>query len=111
MFEPKTIHDQSDWIASVKNKGESFQKYVEYKPNLVNEQRQTICIQPLDETITKGFMEVCKKFIEAFYYGVKVEILKAIDVKTLGTHTRQHFSGQTQYHAYEILKAMFKFVP
>lgn len=37
MFEPKTIHDQSDWIASVKNKGESFQKYVEYKPNLVNE--------------------------------------------------------------------------
>jgi len=37
MFEPKTIHNQSDWIPSVKNKGESFQKYVEYKPNLVNE--------------------------------------------------------------------------
>lgn len=31
------IHDEGEWIPCVKNKGESFQKYVEYKPNLVSE--------------------------------------------------------------------------
>lgn len=94
MFSPKEIHDESDWIPSVKNKGESFDKYVEYKPNLITEQWQTICIQPLDKTITIEFMQICKKFIEAFYYGVKVEILKPMDVKSLGTHTRDH-GGRT----------------
>ena len=39
MFQPKEIHDASDWIPSVKNKGESFTKYVEYKPNLITKER------------------------------------------------------------------------
>ena len=75
LFDKKEILDEDDWIPSIKEEAESFWQFVDSEPNLLTAQKNTICIMSLDKSISKEFILKCKEFVEAFYFGIKVQIL------------------------------------
>ena len=109
-FDKMTIDDEYDWIARVKNKPQSFDSYVKSNPNKLYEERKTLYIQALDKSISPKFLEKCKEFCEAFYYGLPVKILKNIDISELNVKTRGK-GKSIQYHALQILRNAKRLVP
>ena len=89
MFDRKQINDEDEWIPSIKEQAQSFAQFVESKPNLITEQKNTICIMALDKSIPREFVEKCKEFVEAFFFGIKVQILKSININSLKVRTRK----------------------
>ena len=86
--ERMTIENKFEWIPAMLEQPQSFEEYKKSAFNIIYETRKTIYILPLDSTITEEFLESCKNYCEAFYYGMNVKILKTKDVTTLGIKTR-----------------------
>ena len=86
--ERMTIENKFEWIPAMLEQPQSFEEYKKSAFNIIYETRKTIYILPLDSTITEEFLESCKNYCEAFYYGMNVKILKTKDVTTLGINTR-----------------------
>ena len=99
MFDKKQIKSKDEWIPSTKEEAESFVQFVEAKPNLLTAQKNTICIMSLDKSIPQEFVVKCKEFVEAFYFGIKVQILKSININSLKVATRKKKNRQIQYNA------------
>ena len=89
---------------SHKENGQTYDDY--QKPNaknIVTQQRYKIYIFAIDPTISEEFLAKLKRYCEAFYTGMVVEImtpkvpdfLDKLDVP----HRENPYSGLLQYHA------------
>ena len=83
MFSPKTIVANGDWLCSHREKPQTFNIY--NRPGVRNEvtsEREKIYFLITDEKINEGFVQKLKKYTEAFYTGLKVEIMYPKTTKT-----------------------------
>lgn len=105
-----TIEDEEDWIPSMKNKPQSFDSWLKSKPNRVTSERKTLYILALDKSISDLFLENCRLYCSAFFYGLPVKVLDNIDIKKIEVKSRGS-KGTIQYNAREILKKAKKRIP
>ncbi|CAI2374251.1 unnamed protein product [Moneuplotes crassus] len=109
-FDRMRILNSGEWIPCMENKPQSYPAYLKSNPNKLFETRKTIYILGLDESISMGFLENCRKYCEAFYFGLPVKILDNIDVKELNVKSRGK-SDSIQYSAKQILTKAKRKIP
>lgn len=78
-FTPMPKPEPGDWLASQKEKPQSFDVYKEPYVNFVTPDKRTIYLQPFGK-FNKNFMDMLVAFCEVFYPGTLVKILPEKDL-------------------------------
>ena len=68
------IESPDEWIPSTQQESQNYDGYTVSGYNDLYQDRKTIYIQPLDKSITEEFLEECKMYCEAFFFGLPVVI-------------------------------------
>ena len=102
--------DEGDWLASHKENGQTFDEYLAYKKIKIGTLGKStlyfLPFQHLDETL----LAQCLKFCQAFFYGVPVKYMPAVDIKATKVENRiNDYSHKIQYNALQIMGAAKQF--
>ena len=112
LFKPIPNPKASDWLVEHKETGQTFEGYSKGVHNKVTVNRNTIYIQPLEDSIDQEFLETLKLFILAYYKGMNVKIKELLNVKKIGVESRvNEYSKKLQYNAGQILERIENHVP
>lgn len=87
-FSLKRIVTGGDWLVSHKEKGMTFPSYERSGRNLVTVRRRTIYMLPLDDNFEKELLDIVKRFVEVFYTGMQVKVMKTAPIHKLGAKNR-----------------------
>lgn len=68
-FKPMGTPQESDWLVSFKESGQTFEEYISGKPTLPTAERKTIYIQPIGEFTAsqRKVLNLTAEYMEAFY--------------------------------------------
>lgn len=110
-WKPKVPPTEGEWLASQKENGQTFDQFqAKACVKIQQGKRDTICIQPLDLTLSKEFLSNLKMMCQAFFQ-VNVRFLETLDIETFErdkVKTRASYGGDNiQYNAIDINKAMY----
>ena len=106
LFDPIPKPGPSDWLADHDEDGQTYEAYISQRKNYVDETRNVIYIQPLED-INKEFVEKLSKFTQAYYHGLKVKIRKVVHLENLEVDNRKNEQiGKIQYNATQILREL-----
>ncbi|MFH1725535.1 MAG: archaemetzincin [Elusimicrobiota bacterium] len=90
-FEPVPDPKPGDWLAEHRELGQSFEKFLESKPNRPEEARSTLYIQPLGEFPKKRSPSLKRlKEFAGIFFGTETDLLKPSDLKKTGITTRDN---------------------
>ena len=109
-FSHKRLVTGSDWLVSHKEKGMSYPSYERSGRNLVTARRRTIYILPLDYNFEEGLLDIVKRFVEVYYTGMQVKIMKTTPIHKLGAKYRETPYGN-QYLVGNVLAKVKPMVP
>jgi archaemetzincin len=77
IFAPKKILTIGDWLRSNREIPQSFNLYNRPEVrNNITPQRKVIYFNVIDERITEEFLGKLKTYCEAFFLGMKIEIIR-----------------------------------
>jgi archaemetzincin len=111
-FSPIQKPGPEDWLANYDEEGQTFEVFISQKKHAPDQTRNTIYIQPLEDTIDDDFLKQLQQFCEAFFLGMKIAIKKRVDVAKAGITSRiNEGTGKRQYHAGEILSYLQSKIP
>lgn len=106
-FDPLPEPGPDDWLAEHDEDGQAYDTYLSQHKNLVDEKKNVIYIQPLGKGIDLPFLETLKKFVHAYYYGLRVKVLRGIPMEKFEVDNRiSEETGKIQYNATQILKKL-----
>ena len=112
-FEPIPEHGPGDWLAVHEVTGQTFQQFVESKPNKPTKKRNKIYLQPLGE-FSDGSgpsLERLRQFTAAFF-DMPVEVADPVDLDGANVTSRVNpQTGKTQLLTTDMLKALKQRVP
>jgi len=81
LFEPKRIYNGGDWLASHKEKGQTYGMYQGSKyVNYVTPKKNTIYLFLLNDDISKDRIDTLVRYTLAFYTSMNVKILRPGDM-------------------------------
>ncbi|XP_028286562.1 archaemetzincin-2 [Parambassis ranga] len=86
LFQPITLHSDSDWILAHPEVPEDFQNFYRYLSRRTpNASQNTIYIQTIGSfgdvgAQTEQYVKWLKSYCQAFFYGLSVELLPAVSV-------------------------------
>ena len=111
LFLPKKILTYGDWLIDHREKSQTFNMYNRQGVrNDVTAARSKIYFHVTDDKIKKDFLAKLKRYCEAFYTGMTIDIMYPPSTKTsqefMKLHqipSREGYSGYTQYLAPNIL--------
>jgi len=104
LFDPLPKPGPNDWLADHDEDGQTYEAYISQLKNYVDEKRNVIYIQPLED-IDKEFIEKLRKFTKAYYFGLEVKIRKVMHLEKMEVDNRINDSiGKRQYNATQILR-------
>ena len=109
-FEPINPPDEQDWLHNQEEMGQTFDTYLGQPHNVIDERRKRIYIVPLESSIPESFLERLRAYCQAFFFGVKIVKLKAIDVENKGVSCRTN-NDKKQFNAKDVLKCLEKVLP
>ena len=66
-----------DWLYTVREIGQDFNRYLRYPINKVTPRQKTIYIQPL-EKMNETFLEMLGVYCQAFFFGCEVKVCKKV---------------------------------
>lgn len=111
-FEPMNPPEPEEWLATFKEKGQTFEEYINDNPTLPTEQRQTLYIQPLGKFDAKQLRVIAQtaEFLGIFYdLPVKTLPVKKFDKPLSMKNTRNNpFTYQEQVRTGYILDDILK---
>ena len=111
-WRPKEPPGPHDWLASQAEEGQTYEQFTVNKNAIVEAgKRDTICVQPLDTSLSKHFLADLRLMCEAFFQ-VKVKVLATLDLDVFeeGKVEKREspVEGHAQYNAPGILAALFR---
>ncbi|XP_006886319.1 PREDICTED: archaemetzincin-2 isoform X1 [Elephantulus edwardii] len=111
LFEPITLHSESDWIASHPENPQDFEQFFnDPKRKIPSTEKHTIYIQSIGSLgntriVSEEYIKWLKSYCEAFFYGLSVKLLEPIPVSATRCSFRVNENTQNlQIHAGDILK-------
>lgn len=111
-FEPMNPPEADEWLATFKEKGQTFEEYINNNPTLPTEQRQTLYVQPLGKFDAKQLRVIAQtaEFLGIFYdLPVKTLPVKKYDKPLSMKNTRNNpFTYQEQVRTGYILDDILK---
>ncbi|XP_028376839.1 archaemetzincin-2 isoform X1 [Phyllostomus discolor] len=118
LFEPITLHSQSDWITSHPEPPQDFEEFFnDPSRKTPSPEKHSIyiqCIGSLGNTrvISEEYIKWLKGYCEAFFYGLTVKLLEPVPVTATKCSFRVNDNTQNlQIHAGHILKFLKKKKP
>ncbi len=77
LFDQKKTLSIGDWLRSNRENPQSFNLYNRPEVrNYITPHRKVIYFNVIDERITDEFLEKLKRYCEAFFLGMKIEIIR-----------------------------------
>jgi archaemetzincin len=111
-FEPKRSPRPGEWLAEHQERGQSFGHYAIGNPNRVDEQRNTIYVQPFGEFPEHAPSLASLELFTADYFQVPVRVLPQRVLEDMGLTTRRNpHSGQEQVLTDDLLAALRDTLP
>lgn len=111
-FEPMNPPEPDEWLATLKEKGQTYEEYINDNPTLPTEQRQTLYIQPLGKFDAKQLRVIAQtaEFLGIFYdLPVRTLPVKKYDKPLSMKNTRNNpFTYQEQVRTGYILDEILK---
>lgn len=110
LFEPITLHSQSDWISSHPEAPQDFEQFFSDRYRKAPcQKKHIIYIQPIGflgntRVISEEYIKWLKGYCEAFFYGLKVKFLEPVSVSATKCSFRVNEHTQNlQLHTGHIL--------
>ncbi|XP_030064340.1 archaemetzincin-2 isoform X1 [Microcaecilia unicolor] len=118
LFQPISVHSESDWIPSHPEPTQDFEQFYQnpYR-STPSAKRSIIYVQPIgsfgDSRVTaEDYLHWLKSYCEAFYYGLAVKILQPIPVSSTSCAFRvNEHTHNLQIHAEDLLKFLKQMKP
>ncbi len=113
-FRPMEKPLAGDWLSTNKEPGQTFAQYVQSRPNKPGDNgRGTIYLQPIGSFPKDGVqLESVRKYLEAFYQPMRVEMLHSMDESQLLVTTRvNRGTDKLQMNCTELLNELEHLVP
>lgn len=108
LFEPITLHSQSDWISSHPEAPQDFEQFFSDRYRKApSPKKHIIYIQPIGflgntRVISEEYIKWLKGYCEAFFYGLKVKFLEPVSVSATKCSFRVNENTQNlQIHTYQ----------
>jgi len=104
----KTHPKAGDWLWEQNEQGQCYPQFTGNKNAVLSSGKNVIYIVPIkrkeNSVINKKLLQDYKKMIKAFYYGVKVQILKNVYVEDLVTNEKLEWSeNEEQFNSKKFL--------
>jgi len=112
-FEPIPIPKPGDWLAEHYESGQSFDDFVESKPNRPDKTRNKIYLQPLGE-FPKGRIPLVQRLrrYAAAYFAINIEVLSCLALSNSNPTTRINpYTRNRQILTVNVLTQLKKKVP
>ncbi|MFC7339272.1 archaemetzincin [Haloferula chungangensis] len=105
-YRAKLAPKPMDWLASHKEEGQSYQQWLDSRPNLPSGVRRKLYILPLGGFDgTAPDIKKIQRYAEAYFYPMKVGILPAAGDSQVKARSRVNsWSGKKQWNSRDILK-------
>lgn len=105
-YRAKIAPKPSDWLASHKEAGQSYQQWLDSRPNLPGGDRRKLYIFPLgDFDETAPDIRKVQRYAAAYFYPMKVKILPAVgDSQVMARSRINSGSAKKQWNSRDILK-------
>lgn len=98
-FTPMVTPQESDWLASFKEPGQTFEEYINVNPTLPTSERQTIYIQPMGEFTAsqEKILNLTAEYMKAFY-NLPVKLNPIVKLEDVPKEMKREnpFDGQKQ---------------
>ena len=98
-FQKKATPGPMDWLASHPEDGQSFDQWVESKPNLPDAYQRKLYILPIGEfDETAPDIEKLQRYTAAYFYPMAVELLPVVADSKVIAKSRMH-GGKKQWNS------------
>ena len=107
-FHEKVKPGASDWLAQHKEAGQTFTQYLRSSPNLPNNRKNILYIQPLGDFPKENApdLQILLEYTKAYYHPMKVVMNKTIPADKVKATKRMN-AGQRQWLTGDILSQMY----
>lgn len=99
-----------DWLAFKTERGQTYDKF-SLKANIPGPGHNIFYVQPYDIKVKSHLLNTLISYASAFFPGIKLEVLKKINISEAGVKSRENSPGEFQYNATQLLKIMKKNQP
>ena len=100
-FKMMGMPEPGDWLASQKESGQTFEEYVQSRPNRPAKTRNKIVLQPLAPAPSQENLKLMEEFLEA-WFSLPVEVRDALPLPDEKKRASRGYG--TQYHTSTILR-------
>lgn len=107
-FEPMPMPGRRDWLANYPEGGQTFSEFVRSEPNLLDDQRRLIYLQPLGDFTTEfaPSLELLREFTET-YFSLETKLLPTLTIPADQVTTRvREGTERPQWLAADVLKIL-----
>lgn len=107
-FEPMPLPGSRDWLAKYPEGGQTFSEFVRSEPNLLDDQRRLIYLQPLGDFATEfaPSLDKLREFTEA-YFTLETKLLPTLTIPADQVTTRiREGTERPQWLAADVLKIL-----
>lgn len=96
----KVAPKPGDWLWEQNEQGQCYPQFLNNKNAVLSDTKNTLYVVPIKKkegsVIDKKLLADYKKFIKAYYYGVKVKILKSVFVEDLRLNEKLEWSEENE---------------
>ena len=110
MFEPMGKPQPGEWLYEHEEEGQTFDAYKGQMHNVVDQQRNTIYIKPL-ESMDEGFLKHLKAYCECFFHPMKIKVGKKLESTKQITKRVNPYTEKLQLNARDILTVLRQSLP
>ena len=108
---PIYVPEEDDWLSTQKEDGQTFNKFLSDRYNIMAINRNIIYINPLQE-MPKQFLNNLLLYCQSFFYPMQVKLINLVSLQSIKIKSRiNQYSKKIQYHAGQIISKTVKYVP
>ena len=103
--------EEDDWLSTQEEEGQTFNKFLSDRYNLMSINRNIIYINPLQE-MPQQFLDNLLLYCQSFFYQMKVKLTNIVSLESLKVRSRiNKESKKIQYNASQINSKSVKYLP